>query len=89
MDILRQFNTEKSVKNYVFGQVTAVSGIKLTVATATGLQISITDTERGYSVGDQLILGQNGNLNSLFIIRKVSNLFPAPGNSVVITGGQG
>lgn len=89
MDILRQFNPEKSVKNYVFGRVTAVSGIKLTIVTATGLQISITDSDRAYSVGDQLVLGQNGNLNSLFIIRKASNLFPASGNSVIITDGQG
>lgn len=89
MDILKQFNPKKSSKNYLFGRVTAVSGIKLTIETSTGLQISITDSDLAYSVGDQLVLGKNENLNSLFVIRKVSNLFPATGGNVIITDGQG
>lgn len=89
MDILKQFSPDKSVDTYLFGRVTAVSGIKLTVVTAAGLQISVTDSDRTYGVGDQLILGKNGNLNSLFIIRKISNLFPASGGNVMISTGQG
>lgn len=89
MDILKQFNPKKSSKNYLFGWVTAVSGIKLTIETSTGLQISITDSDLAYSVGDQLILGKNESLNSLFVIRKISNLFPATGGNVIITDGQG
>lgn len=90
MDILKQFDFKKPADSYVMGRVTAVSGIKLTIVTTTGMQINITETSSVYKVGDQLVLGQqNGNLKNLFIIRKVSNLFPASGGNLIISTGHG
>jgi hypothetical protein len=89
VDILKQFIPEKSADSYLYGRVTAVSGIKLTVVTSTGLQVRITESDIVYNVGDQLILGQSGSLNNIFIIRKVSNLFPASGGNMIVSTGHG
>ncbi|CCK81184.1 MULTISPECIES: hypothetical protein [Desulfobacula] len=90
VDTLKQFNLKNPGKDYSFGKVTSVSGAKITVQTTSGLKVSINDSFQEYKIGDQVALAaRNGNLNSMFVIRKMKNIFPASGTVLVIGPGQG
>lgn len=90
MNVLNQFNQKNVGKDYSFGKVTSVSGAKITVQTTSGLQVTINDSSQTYSTGDEVALAaRNGNLNSMFVIRKMKNVFPASGAGLIIGQGQG
>jgi len=75
---------------YLFAEVLEVkpSGL-LIVATVSGLQLSVRDDFQTYGVGDQVVIATpKGNLNNIFIIKKIDNIYPAAVN-LVITNGNG
>lgn len=70
---------------YLFAQVLEIkpSGL-LIVATASGLQLSVRDDFQTYQVGDRIVIATpNGDLNNIFIIKKIDNTYPAAVNFVI------
>jgi len=88
-NILTPFNINVP-DGYLFAEVLEIkpSGL-LIVATVSGLQLSVRDDFQTYGVGDQVIIATpKGNLNNIFIIKKIDNIYPAAVN-LVITNGNG
>lgn len=70
---------------YLFAEVREIkpSGL-LIIATVSGLQLSIRDDGQTYRVGEQVVIATpNGDLNNIFIIKKIDNIYPAAVNFVV------
>lgn len=88
-NILTPFNTIVS-DGYLFAEVLEIkpSGL-LIVSTVSGLQLSVRDDFQTYEVGDQVVIATpKGNLNNIFIIKKIDNIYPSAVN-FVITNGDG
>lgn len=90
VDVLKQFSPDLSAGVYSYGEVILTgSGGAIKIRTTSGLELTIRDTNQVYAVGDQLVLGKKeGNLNSVFIIRKIDRICRSS-VSVVISEGQG
>lgn len=85
VNILKQFNPDKKNKVYSYGTVISIepNGV-IKIRITTGLELRLKDTYQVYSVGDQLILGtKNGNLNSIFVIRKINRVPKSSINFVI------
>ena len=77
-----------SPDGYLFAEVLEVkpSGL-LIVATVSGLQLSVRDDFQTYGVGDQVVIATpKGNLNNIFIIKKIDNIYPSAVNLVIANG---
>jgi len=77
-----------SPDGYLFAEILEImpSGLLL-VSTVSGLQLSIRDDGQSYGVGDQVVIATpNGDLNNIFIIKKIDNIYPAAVNFVVDSG---
>ena len=82
--ILTPFNIA-TPDGYLFAEVIKIkpSGL-LIVATVSGLQLSIRDDFQTYQVGDQIVIATpNGDLNNIFIIKKIDNIYPVAVNLVI------
>ena len=90
VDVLKQFSPKLSAGVYSYGEVILIgAGGIIRIRTTSGLELTLRDTSQAYAVGDQLVLGaKDGNLNSIFIIRKIDRICRSAVN-VVISEGQG
>ncbi len=90
VDVLKQFSPDLPAGVYSYGEVILIgSGGVIKIRTTSGLELTLRDTSQAYAVGDQLVLGtKDGNLNSVFIIRKIDRICRSAVN-VVISEGQG
>ena len=88
IDVLKEFNPDLFTGTYAYCEVISVgSGGNIKIRTASGLEMSVRDAGQAYAVGDQLVLGvRDGNMNSIFIIRKLVRMHPAATNMVVSIG---
>lgn len=76
--------TQEDTDSFKYGEIIAISGNRIDVRTTSGLEVTITEESAGYVIGDQLILGvQNGDLNNLFILKKMDNAYPSSINYLV------
>jgi len=88
-DALAPFS-DTTEDGYIFAKVTEVmaSGL-LVVSTVTGLQLSIGDDSFSYQVGDDIVAAvPSGDINNVFIIKKISGVNPQATN-IVIASGEG
>ena len=72
-------------EGYLFAEIVEIkpSGL-LIISTVSGLQLSIRDDFQTYQVGDRIIVATpNGDLNNIFVIKKIDNIYPAAVNFVV------
>ena len=90
VDILKQFGSDAAAGVYGYGEVLSVgSGGLVRIRTTSGLELSLKDTTQSYAAGDQLVLGKkDGNINSVFILRKIDRICRTALN-VVISTNQG
>ena len=86
-NILTPFNTIVP-DGYLFAEVLEIkpSGL-LIVATVSGLQLSVRDDFQTYQVGNQVVIATpKGDLNNIFIIKKIDNIYPSAVNLVINNG---
>lgn len=86
-DILTPFKINVP-DGYLFAEVLEIkpSGL-LMVSTVSGLQLSVRDDFQTYGVGDQVVIATpKGNLNNIFIIKKIDNIYPSAVNFVIANG---
>ncbi len=82
--ILKQFGKNDDRK-YLFGEIISASKTTINIKTTAGLSVNITNEAGKYKAGDEVVLSMQGNnLSSIFIVKKLKNLFPDKIDNLII-----